>query len=1064
MILRKSLVVAAIVACLNGAGSVRAQQDNVEWKMDISKFQTSDDPYQGWKVVTGEAEVDEGATPPAVVLSAGSVHEASIYSYIPFFAATPERGPLYLQILARFNGSYPEAMGGAANVSEGGGHLGSFAQGLTTYSLDQHPFFTTNTEKKRSWALRFWVNKGGVPDGQVRIEGIWQTRELENGVTLAVDTVATEGKFTKGDQLRATFHTTDKELRKATTIPARLIALGAEKKWQVAPWEGLGGPDIELKKAGEGLFQAALSLDEKTVAFLNQGAVGTQLGIQVGSGEMLFTGWLYAKVQASDASQGSVDWQNQDGEDTGSHARWEQLTQGEELAAGKFVRLIPQPEYKLTTDENDPYDLTDGKLSTRKDDRIWFQKEAVGWYGAGGAIPAVTLITDLGHSQPIGQIAIRLLAGKEQPGLRLPNSIAFYASDDGKTYHLLQQMQKLMPAEQALSDMKTAFYVPEDGKAFVQAFACNEPVRARYVAIRIIPEASVFTDAISITKPNPKSQLKALTAYPAQPFFSEGVVARPRQPEFTMLSGVNVRDWIVFDDYNTKPYKDLQVEVEVPQRIRVFTDSGWSVLEVASRSPERRLFRIASKGKQRVVKVPFFFLKEGSDPLAEGESVTLCAVADGVPSHRVAYPLKERQLPAARPPEFLDLSLAWMGEDIQIEWPDFLDDFRQLGFGFVSTFPRNWQHRKSDRPWDEPRKSRSLKFLGEARGAGYRVVMNESPFHEMMHTYEAARREKTARPEDEGIYLRDAGGKRTDLPNPFYRGRFYQQEVARVKTLAQQVQPDHVYWDIELWWKSVANAKNDAGVREAWQQSGKKWEDFVTDAGSEMLGDLRQAVQEAMGERPMPVIGLYGAYAEQPGPTDGLFLWDKIYPRFVDISMPSLYVQGRTADVRNRIRNDFPKTGRNIIPWLTTATYGPVAPPAVESMVLEAVLNGARGVTYFQIEDFDPLHFYYHARAVATFKRFENLLKEGAPRDYQGSNTDLTYTCYASKDEVLILIGNYQRSPNSTTSLHPLFQGAEGAVVVSGELPDELTSASEWKVNVPPGGFVLFYQKAPSGP
>ena len=57
---------------------------------------------------------------------------------------------------------------------------------------------------------------------------------------------------------------------------------------------------------------------------------------------------------------------------------------------------------------------------------------------------------------------------------------------------------------------------------------------------------------------------------------------------------------------------------------------------------------------------------------------------------------------------------------------------------------------------------------------------------------------------------------------------------------------------------------------------------------------------------------------------------------------------------------------REIIPWLTAGTYGEFASPLMEPMVLETILNGARGLTYYEFRDFDPLDFYYHARALAT--------------------------------------------------------------------------------------------------
>lgn len=112
------------------------------------------------------------------------------------------------------------------------------------------------------------------------------------------------------------------------------------------------------------------------------------------------------------ASQAQKDYQFSVGETaTQSREQWAQLTGGEELARGKKVFFLPQPNYHLTKDENDPYDLTDGALSTRADDRVWFQKDAVGWMSI-GTTSGVLMVIDL--LQLVGQIAIRLLGGRDR--------------------------------------------------------------------------------------------------------------------------------------------------------------------------------------------------------------------------------------------------------------------------------------------------------------------------------------------------------------------------------------------------------------------------------------------------------------------------------------------------------------------------------------------------------------------------------------------------------------------------------------------------------------------------
>lgn len=1040
-----------VVAGLMGGDS--AASGGAVWQEDIDQFRVSDNPYEGWKIVSGEARVSTEQSPHAVIFTNPEKPDISAYHYIPFLNAE-ENPESYLQITAHFEDDSLNQYGEAGNVSSDGGMFGAFTSGITTYTLAQYPYFTENTDKKKSWAFKLWASVKSF-----RIEEIALVQEISDGITMRLESPPETEGLEAGQKVIITLHTTESSLEEQETIQADLIARTGTPRKTIQPWNGSGGPTIELKKVSKGVHTAEILLDAQTKELIQQNMRLPAFGVRMQQGARPMTAWLVYRDKTGGADQAATDWQNKAGSDTGSHEVWHTLTKGENLALGRPLRYIPGPDYRLTTDEHDAYDLTDGKLSTRKDDRIWFQKDAVGWYGAGGAIPTVTILADLGKVEPVGQISIRLLGGKEQNSLRLPNRIEFLASEDGSRYHQLQQMGKLMPAEQALSDFRTAFYIPEEGKTFVHAFSCNEAVRARYVAIRIQPETSVFCDQIAILKASGRTALKSLTSYPAKSFFTKGVAAQFRNPELTLFPGVHVHNWVIFESYEEKAHNDLKVKIDLPASLRILPDPALRIDQITG-AAGRYVVQVSSQEPLKEMRFPLYFEKEGEAPISPKEQAVLTALVDGVASHAIAFPIRERILPEIVPVERLKTSLAWMGEKTQLAWPDFYNDFRKLGFNAVSTFPRLWQNRNSKRTWIDERKTEGLKLTTEGRTHGYQVVMNDSPFHEMMHTFQAAKREGTLKPEDaQGFFLKDANGRETESPNPFYRGFFYTQEMGRVRDIAREIRPDQVFWDIELWWKSASNARDDQGVARRWKESGKEWDDFLTDAGTEMLRDLHSALREGMGERPMPIVGLYGAYATQPHPCDSLFEWRKIYPHFINVSMPSLYVQGRAADVRARIRDEYSVVQNNIIPWLTAGTYGPVAPPAIESMVLETVLNGAGGVTWYEYRDFDALHFYHYARAMATLGRFGKLLNEGVPTAYEGDNPALTYTCFASKEEALILVGNYNRAPQTSTTLHSIFPDAVTSRVDIDHPLSHGVPGKTWKAEVPANQYVLFYQK-----
>ncbi len=78
---------------------------------------------------------------------------------------------------------------------------------------------------------------------------------------------------------------------------------------------------------------------------------------------------------------------------------WLERTKGENLAKGVKVLFSLAPDW--THDEkNDPWKLTDGKLSTQNDDRIYFDHPAmVGWHNSLASM-GVNWLLDLGAAEP----------------------------------------------------------------------------------------------------------------------------------------------------------------------------------------------------------------------------------------------------------------------------------------------------------------------------------------------------------------------------------------------------------------------------------------------------------------------------------------------------------------------------------------------------------------------------------------------------------------------------------------------------------------------------------------
>jgi hypothetical protein len=210
---------------------------------------------------------------------------------------------------------------------------------------------------------------------------------------------------------------------------------------------------------------------------------------------------------------------------------------------------------------------------------------------------------------------------------------------------------------------------------------------------------------------------------------------------------------------------------------------------------------------------------------------------------------------------------------------------------------------------------------------------------------------------------------------------------------------------------------------------------------------MRQAVPQKK-----LVVGLYNSDPRNKI-YNSLFQFDKIYPGIVDIAQPSLYVQGRPEIVAERVRFDYDAMqARRIVPWLSAGTYGEFDPKRMEPMVLESILNGSRGVTYYIFGDFDPMDFYYHSKALASLSPFEKLLQTGKPIVYKGDNPALHYTAFASANEALILVGNYGRASNTKVNLPLPFKSAKKARMDGRPLR---VNGNSIALNVPPGEFRL---------
>ncbi|MDD3588363.1 MAG: hypothetical protein PHQ75_14375, partial [Thermoguttaceae bacterium] len=679
---------------------------------------------------------------------------------------------------------------------------------------------------------------------------------------------------------------------------------------------------------------------------------------------------------------------------------WNSLIQGENLALGRPVQLVPAPDYRLTIAGNtDELDLTDGKLTTQKDDKLWFDAKAVGWYMAPGQDRYLKI--DLGVSQPVGRLVIRCLGGTTH-NFKFPRQFDTYVSKDGENYYPTHTMQKLMPCEAHQSDFKRFYYVDEPGSMYdtrVYPFVLDINADARFVLLKITgATASVFSDEWAIMKAEKKTAdfNSAYTKTPRRYPFA-GLAIQTCWPEFCLIRNVVAPQHFMVTDLrvlNDRKEKSSLV-IELPDGIVPLPNEIVGQKEESTTVPPgytRYVWELTTKGGKTTTPVLYFTLKDAQVKQI-AHPVVVYARCGSTDQFKTSLPVRLVQLDEIKPFEKLHVGLAWMSEKEQMLWPDFFANWKKLGFNAVACFPRYWK--KDDDTIPE------IEYVNSARKAGFKVVMNTSPFHMMTRGY---------KPGDE-IYCQLPTHDCKDLC-PSYHGEAYAGEMRRVAELVRRSCPDYVFYDIECWHQALNNYRKCSRCQKAIADSGKSAEEYFFDCGTQTTADLKAAVTSGAKQAKiaMPIIGSYNRqmarahYAIEDFP--------RTYPKYVDMSMPSLYVGGRALDVHYNISDNHRLQGDNrIIPWLSAGTYGEFDPRNMEYMILEAILNGVEGITYYCFGDFDtPLDFYYHAKALAEVRPYETVVAEGKPVKLVSSNNDITCSAMQNGKELLVLLGNYLRA------------------------------------------------------
>ena len=631
------------------------------------------------------------------------------------------------------------------------------------------------------------------------------------------------------------------------------------------------------------------------------------------------------------------------------------------LARGKPYQYSAVPTYRLTNDNGDLTDLTDGRLSDRRDERIWFERHCVAWHGN----PRVNIVIDLGSAQAIGEVAARLLGGREQGGLRFPQRVEVAVSADGTSYRRVGLYRK--------GTDDATFHVPaEQGKAWVHALRFKDiKARGRYVALKVQPEGTFCAadELFVLASDHPASQDRPGPPTERPLVFPFGPHRYTAYPLKSQWFAADIATWTCIGGYNTLAdrKKPVTLVLDLPREV---TLTGWMLNEryggrpapAPAPSPIQidgtpcHRYAITTRGLSERFWLYVFW--KTTQPPGWSAPARIHATWDGGEQAPATVTFRSVRIPKAPRPKRLHVSLDWMSYTFWARNADtVLDVCQRCGF---TAMPYSGMWR--------PRKDLDLKqALVAAEARGFDIIYNFSPIH-------AIQAKRKAHPE---ICCQLPVGKRAHLC-PSYRGPLLDEHLDRIAAGFALHPARWVFLDCEVRWSSLEQIAQCATCQKRRRQ-GESPEDFAARMGRELFGRLRErleAVRKAAGGPPFQM----GSYAVHPSRTRYPVLrFKSLYPDVFDFAMPSIYTI-RPGAVRERVAADRAELDHDaVIPWLQPGTTGEKPAAALYEEALGCLLAGGMGLTYYTHHGFDAADFAAVARAVAVAAAYEQIVVAGKP-------------------------------------------------------------------------------------
>ena len=684
------------------------------------------------------------------------------------------------------------------------------------------------------------------------------------------------------------------------------------------------------------------------------------------------------------------------------------------IAAGKVVTYAPKPNYGLTAKgDTDATDLTDGKLTTRENQAIWFDAGCVGWSYGGRC----NLSVDLEQVQAVDEVTIRMLGG-----WRLPLWAELLVSDDGQTYYKVDEYSVFNPGD------REKFAIPrheQENFVFPLTFR-NLQTRARHVGFRMYMTGLSCAEELYVYAGDHDPATVAFTDEQQTDFTVTGATPYFHKPVLYFSTNVNTPNSIGLIKAEGVTAETGTCIVDLPGGLDFVGGSigGTKLTEVQTSQVEgytRYEFPVELKGDSKVFGRVYL-----TGDWAEGRTGALRYQLKwaGGESPLTLQPVEAIVIPDAPQPERLMTTLSWWGLAATKEWPGAIEAFRTIGFNTASTFARHMSQDDAEL-WA---------FRDEIAAAGFKMLNIDSPIHVMMSSHK----------DDPEWKCQLADGKVSTRLCPSYRGPYWEEELQRVAAENARLKPDYWFPDIEVWnWQGPVDAEKCTRCQADFARSGcATWEEWKLQKGYEMWTALATAARDAVKTAGGPEV-ILGVYDWTPQ-HDYQFTWPfmRMYPEYLQTSQPSTYTPlypYHIALAGDEARADAVKLGRNVVmPWLTPGDAGMFSGEAFYRALLEQFFNGAIGTNFWSSRVWDSEILQGYARAVKVVAPVEDIIADGTVvADKLNSDSDLLrLSGIEHEGDLIFLLGNYYEDDLGTVRVRlPLEPGSYEIIdLASGEI------------------------------